>query len=163
MTYPICTTPPPDARIRALEANNQLLRTELYAQRNQHRRGFWRGVAATVGAGMLIAALAYSLPAFSEVNITGTIIDMQPAPPPAVAEVTMNNWSANGPQDDGTYPLAMPGLAVEIEFTWNVGQIGEDRITVTPPAGFICDPTDCTATVPEGQSGRVVIFQYVGM
>ena len=122
-------------------------------------RSFWRGL---VIGGMAAGALAWTLPAFAEVNITGTIIDMQPAPPPAVAEVTMNNWSANGPQDDGTYPLAMPGLAVEIEFTWNVGQIGEDRVTVIPPDGMICDPLDCVMAVPEGQGGRVLLLEWIG-
>ena len=123
-------------------------------------RSFWRGL---VIGGMAAGALAWTWPAFAEVNITGTIIDMQPAPSPAVAEVTMNNWSANGPQDDGVYPLAMPGLAVEIEFTWNVGQIGEDRVTVFPPDGFVCLPTSCQMIVPEGKDGVVVILPWEGM
>jgi hypothetical protein len=123
-------------------------------------RAWWRGV---VFGGLLVGATFIAGAAFADpLNITGTIVDMQPAPPPAVAKVTMDNWSANGPQDDAVYLLTMPGLAVEVEFTWDAGQIGEDRVTVIPPDGFICEPLDCQMTVPEGSIGRVMIMPWVG-
>lgn len=123
------------------------------------RRAFVRGTCL----GILLTLAGFAGAAFAEpLNITGTIVDMQPAPAPAVAKVTMDNWSANGPQDDAVYSLAMPGLAVEIEFTWDAGQIGEDRVTVIPPDGFICDPLDCQMTVPEGSIGRVMIMPWLG-
>lgn len=82
---------------------------------------------------------------------------------PGVAKVTMNNWSANGPKDDQTYLLSMPGLTVEIEFVWDHGEIGEDRLTVIPPDGMICEPVSCEMLVPEGSTGVVMLLPWVGM
>ena len=123
-------------------------------------RSFWRG--ALVGAAT-IAALAWSLPAFADpLSISGTIVDLQPAEAPAVAVVTMANVSLNGPLDDAIYPLAMPGLIIEVRFTWEHDETGADSLLVMPPDGMICDPLDCLMVVQEGQHGRVLLIEWIG-
>lgn len=95
--------------------------------------------------------------------ISGTLIDIAPTDEAgAVAVVTMQNHFHNGPQDTGAYTLPFDGALFGLAFEWDAGQAGEDRITVTPPAGFTCIPADCSATVIEGQTGRVLIIPYIG-
>jgi hypothetical protein len=78
--------------------------------------------------------------------------------------VAMENRHVNDGGDTGTYPLAIEGLAILIEFTWDAdGFSGADRITVTPPEGVVCIPEDCTATVMEGFTGEVVLIDWRGM
>lgn len=95
--------------------------------------------------------------------ISGTLIDIAPTDEAgAVAVVTMQNHYHNGPQDTGAYSLAYDGELFAVSFEWDAGPAGEDRMTITPPAGFTCIPADCAATVIEGQTGRVLILPWVG-
>jgi hypothetical protein len=97
-------------------------------------------------------------------DLSGTIITLQPSPDPgAVAEVVMENVELNDSMDNGTYPLAMPGLAVDVEFKWQADAYGSDAVIVTPPDGFVCIPENCTATVPEGMRGGVTLYDWRGM
>jgi hypothetical protein len=115
------------------------------------RRAFWRGV---VCGGLLIGAAQ-----------VGTTVSLEPSARPGVlAVVAMENRHVNDGGDTGTYPLAIEGLAILIEFTWDAdGFSGADRITVTPPEGVVCIPEDCTATVMEGFTGEVVLIDWRGM
>lgn len=95
--------------------------------------------------------------------ISGTLIDIAPTDEAgAVAVVTMVNHYQNGPQDTGAYALTYDGAVFGVSFEWDHGPHGEDRMTITPPAGFTCIPVDCAATVVEGQTGRVLILPWVG-
>lgn len=52
------TTPPADARLRALEASNAILRQEAYSRRNDWRSGFvWGLVSAWLGVALGFTAL----------------------------------------------------------------------------------------------------------
>ncbi len=117
-----------------------------------------------LAAAVLFGALGFAAGrAFADpLSIRGTTVTLEPAPPPAVALVTMNNLSVNDDRDNGVYFVAMPGLLVEVEFTWNAGIAGSDRITVLPPDGFVCEPRDCAATVLENESGTVLLLEWIG-
>lgn len=153
-------------RMRGLETSNEVLRRELQRQPSQFR-GFSRGFGI---AGILFGALGFwaGRATADEVSISGTIVALQPSlEPGAAAEMTVANFELNGSVDNGTYHLSMPeatggGLTVQVIFTWDQGDAGEDRIEVIPPAGFYCEPMDCAVVVPEGQAGRVVIFPWMG-
>ncbi len=96
------------------------------------------------------------------VSISGTMVSLEPAPAPAVAQVVMRNVQMNGSRDDGFYVLTMPGLTVEAQFTWDAALEGHDRLTVTPPDGFVCQPADCSMTVAEGSTGIVLLLPWIG-
>ena len=123
-------------------------------------RSFWRGLvigAAIVAAGSFIATKARSL------DISGSTVTLETsADPTAFADVVFFNDMSNGPTDTGAYTLSQDGLVIGTRFVWDSNFIGADQITVTPPAGMTCKPTDCTATVIEGQTGRVTLFEFVG-
>jgi hypothetical protein len=96
-------------------------------------------------------------------DLSGTIITLQPSPDPAaVAEVVMDNVDLNDSRDNGTYPLSMPGLTVEVEFIWQHDASGDDAVVVLPPDGITCLPVDCTAVVPEGKRGGGDPFRLEG-
>ena len=123
-------------------------------------RAFWRG--ALFGAVVAVAAFAASAALADTISISSTTVTIEPAEAPAVARVTMHNRITNGPADTGVYSLAMDGLVVEVAFTWGAGPQGEDRVTVTPPAGYLCQPSDCAMTVAEGDSGVVLLLEWTG-
>ena len=123
-------------------------------------RSFWRG--ALFGAVVAVAAFAASAALADTISISSTTVTIEPAAAPAVARVTMQNRITNGPADSGVYSLAMDGLVVEVAFTWDAGPRGEDRVTVTPPAGYLCQPSDCAITVAEGDSGVVLLLEWTG-
>lgn len=111
--------------------------------------------------GALLAVLA-------DLSISGTMVRLQPTlEPGARAEVLVENVLTNGPHDTGAYALTDPGLApggltVGLHFTWDADPMGSDRLVVIPPDGMACRPADCTATVPEGGAGVIVLFDWVG-
>ena len=99
----------------------------------------------------------------SILDLSGTIIALQPTTAPgAIAEVTMNNFPANGPQDEGTHALTHDGLTVSVTFDWDQDGGQSDAITVTPPDGVICIPADCRLTLPEGAKGVVILYAWQG-
>ena len=144
------------------------LTTGLQAKAN---RAFWRGVGF---GGAVVAALAYSMPAFGETitiggvwlngtETTGTTVTIAPSDVPGqIAVVTMVNRYVNDGNDNGEYFLGIPGLVVGAVFEWDASSLGADKITVVPPEGLTCLPTDCTATVLEGLTGEVIILDWIG-
>lgn len=109
-----------------------------------------------IAAGALFATTAGA----DELNLDGTTITLRPSET-ATAEIHMNNAMVNGPQHNGAYDLTLDGLAVALAFTWDADG-GDDRITVSPPPGYTCDPADCTLTVPEGSFGTLYL-EWLGM
>lgn len=126
-------------------------------------RSFWRGsvfgaVVMGLAIGIGAASAAWSL------DISGSKVTMEPpADPSAFADVVFYNDLSNGPTDTGAYILQDFGVVIGIKFTWDASFIGADQIIVTPPMGMTCIPVDCTVTVIEGQTGRVALFEFVGM
>lgn len=97
-------------------------------------------------------------------DLGGTLITLRPpSDPAALAEVYFENHNVNGPQHNGVYPLAADDLLVEVEFEWEVGMDGEDRVTVIPPDGVVCIPENCTAIVREEYDGIIVLYEWNGM
>lgn len=111
----------------------------------------------------ILCALA-AAPAFSDtISISGTAVTLAPSDlPGVVAVVTMDNVQLNGAHDNGVYSVAMPGLVVEVEFSWEQGMWGEDLLTVLPPDGMTCQPASCAMLVPEGLTGRIELLEWVG-
>lgn len=96
-------------------------------------------------------------------EISGTLITAEPATDPSdIAEVWINNQSMNTEKDNGIYPMPVEGLTVEVEFTWNAGKFGADRITLIPPLGVVCEPTNCTILILEGFEGMILLKYYAG-
>lgn len=109
-----------------------------------------------LAAGAIFATTAGA----DELNLDGTTITLRPSET-ATAEIHMNNVMANGPQHNGAYALKLDGLAVALAFTWDADG-GDDRIIVSPPPGYACDPADCTLTIPEGSFGTLYL-EWLGM
>ena len=121
------------------------------------RRAFFYA-AVIFGALGFAAGKAWS----DTISISGTMVSLEPADAPAVAVVTMHNVDLNGPMDNGSHWLTMPGMTVEIIFTWQADIWGQDSITVIPPDGMRCDPVNCTTTVMEGLTGHVWLLEWIG-
>lgn len=122
-------------------------------------RAFLRGaiVGVLLGFGATVVSAAFSL------DISGSTVTLEPsADPAAFADVVFFNNFNNGPTDTRSYALAHDGMALGISFVWDSGAHGEDRITVTPPAGMTCQPANCSVTVIEGQTGRVTLYDFLG-
>lgn len=99
-----------------------------------------------------------------QISISGTMVTLsESSEPGVVATVTMDNVSLNGSADNGTYEVAMSGLSVDVVFLWERDLQGADSITVIPPDGLICKPSNCQIVAPEGSSGKVDLLEYVGM
>ncbi len=162
MTYPIGTTPDPFKIIERQKSRIDLLTQELMLATAKPYRGFWRGVAVGVA---LATLLAWTMPAFADsVSISGSTVTLQATDAPgAVAEVVFNNLSVNGSKDNGDYTLNLGDIVVSVTFVWESNVLtGADRITVSAP-GYTCEPVTCSAEVLEGQAGRVLILEWVGM
>ncbi len=93
-----------------------------------------------------------------------TTVTIEPSSEPGqLAVVTMDNALVNDAGDNGEYFIAIPGLAVGVSFTWDAdGFSGSDQMVVTPPEGITCIPGDCTATVFEGMTGKVILLDWIG-
>ena len=150
---PLDYVPEPDT-ISRIEADARALRA--------FRRGMILGPVC-VGLGAVLAFITHA--AFGDtISISGTMISLEPSDQPGiVAIVTMENVSLNGPDDNGDYTVAMPGMTVGVRFVWEVGAWGEDQITVTPPPGILCKPASCEIVAREGQTGSVALYEFVGM
>lgn len=99
-----------------------------------------------------------------QISISDTMVTIsESSEPGVVATITMDNVSLNGSVDNGTYEVAMPGLSVDVIFLWEHDLHGADSITVIPPDGLICKPSNCQIVAPEGSSGTVDLLEYVGM
>jgi hypothetical protein len=133
---------------------------------------FWRGsiFGALLATGAFIGSAALgetisigSLYTHGEESRATTVTITPSDVPGQLAIVTMDNSYVNQGSDTGTYTLTFDGIPIGVEFTWDVSSVtGADQITLTPPAGIECEPVDCTATVLEGQTGQVILFDWVG-
>lgn len=146
--------------------------TEKTAKFREHR-AFWRGVAI---GGLIVGSTFIGSAAFGE-TITigsiyvngqdqfGTTVTISPSDEPGEwARVVMLNRYVNQGQDDGTYVLPFDGVTLGVEFLWDADPVlGSDRITILPPDGIICIPEDCSATVPEGLTGEIILIDWRGM
>lgn len=98
------------------------------------------------------------------ISLSGTVIELRETEMGgAEAEVVMSNRPVNGPSDNGDYTLALGGLTVAMTFTWDAGPEGQDRVSVLPPDGMICQPTSCTIEIQEGQDGILYLIPWEGM
>lgn len=90
-----------------------------------------------------------------------TSVTLQPSETDgAVAEVIFRNREVNGSRDNGSYPLSISGVSVEIVFRWTTGA---DAIEVVTEEGFYAVPA--VLETAEGAIGTVLIFsgQWEGM
>lgn len=112
-------------------------------------------------------ALSVGTAAADSVTVSGSTVQMQASERPgAVAEIILRNILTNGPQDTGqSFDLTHGGLTVSATFTWDIGLTGDDAVTVEPPEGIICVPSDCVLIVREMDTGTLWLFdlQAVGM
>jgi hypothetical protein len=168
------TVPDKDTVIANLRKSNDKLREALMDYEAKKHSGFWRGV--TVGVFGLTIATFVATKAFGETITIGrtlhvngqpaaaTTVTIEPSPEPGqLAIVTMDNALVNDAGDNGEYFIAIPGLAVGVSFTWDAdGFSGSDQMVVTPPEGITCIPGDCTATVFEGMTGKVILLDWIG-
>lgn len=96
-------------------------------------------------------------------EISGTTITALPSTDPTViAEVEIKNVASNTEKDNGVYPMAFEEIVFEVEFAYNDGEFGADRITINPPLGIICEPADCSALVLESFEGVILLKEYSG-
>lgn len=99
----------------------------------------------------------------SEIILSGTPISLHPSNAPGmIGQVIMDNNMNNGPKDEITGTLSIPGLTIGIEFDWESGEYGEDSVIVTPPDGILCKPSSCILEVQEGHAGSLWLYEWVG-
>lgn len=77
-----------------------------------------------------------------------------PTAPGAVASVTFHNRNLH--QGDEPFALTFDGMTVDVHLEWNVNGGTDERITVTPPEGFVAHPTHIT--VPEDATMTLHIY-----
>lgn len=96
-------------------------------------------------------------------DLSGTTVTLRPSDVPgAVAELFFDNRDINGPQDERSDVLAIPGMAVDLRFDWDADG-GADAIIVTPPNGIICQPSTCVLVIPENETGTMTLWAWEGM
>lgn len=96
-------------------------------------------------------------------ELSGTQTTMRPSTDPAaVADVVMLNMMQNDQQDEVEFVLDLDGLLVDGFFDWDAGPLGADSVVITPPKGMFCEPADCVLTVPEGLTGVLRLYDFVG-
>jgi len=119
----------------------------------------------------LAACLAVPVGAENSVNLAGTIITLQPGEW-SEAVVDYRNRAQNSSVDDSRHELTMDGLTVGLEFIWDAPRRLDgderrgsyDRIVVTPPEGWACEPASCRLDLPEHGHGSIELFRStVGM
>lgn len=117
----------------------------------------------------ITTALAFALPAAAQsvMEWPGTFasghedsrVELHaPTDPAAVASVTFVNQEVHTTSEE--FELTLDGLTVLVLFQWQVDDVGSERITVIPPDGYIARPQELT--VPEGESGTLHIYKYLG-
>ncbi len=143
------------------------------------RGAYWRGLLTGLGFAPALAAavvLIADAACGETIQIGGiyingdaatdtTTVTIEPSSKPGeLAVITFANEYVNNATNDGTYPLAMGDVVtVGIKFTWEyVPLLGSDRIDVIVPPGITCLPEDCGVTVMEGQTGTVVLYDWIG-
>jgi hypothetical protein len=82
-----------------------------------------------------------------------------PAVAGAVASVTFHNEPVHSA--DEVFPLALDGLVIDVEATWNVDHGPQERIAVTPPPGYAAVPP--FVDVSEGRRETLHIYRWEGM
>ena len=96
-------------------------------------------------------------------EISGTFITVHPGKTPEViAEVWVKNQATNTDKDNGVYELSIEGQVVEVEFIWNDGTFGADRITLKPPLSIVCEPASCSILVLETFDGVILLKPFSG-
>jgi hypothetical protein len=109
-------------------------------------------VSVLVWVGVFSAAVAETYAWNHETHVT-----IQPtAQPGAVAEVVFLNTEVHG-QFAYAFDLTLDGITVSVAMEINAQGGAADRMTVTPPAGFIAVPD--SVLVPENGAGVVHIFE----
>jgi len=109
-------------------------------------------VAVLVWVGVFSAAVAETYAWNADTHVT-----IQPtAQPGAVAEVVFLNTEVHG-QFAYAFPLTLDGLTVSIAMEINAQGGAADRMTVTPPEGYIAVPD--SVLVDENGAGAVVIYE----
>lgn len=97
-------------------------------------------------------------------DFAGSIVTLAPSEAPGyTAQITLDNIQTNGPQDERTVPLSIPGVDALVTFDWDSGENGADSIIVTPPDGMACDPASCVLEVPENDTGVLYLYEWTGM
>lgn len=112
----------------------------------------------------LLSATASAQACVCEANISGSIVTLRHSERPnAVAEIEFYNRESNGPHDTGPFTLMLDGAQIDGFFTWNADGSRHDRITVTPPQGYIAVPD--TLDLDEETTGLILIYpdNAVGM
>lgn len=121
-------------------------------------------LAVMCSAIALLPAIASAQPCKCVANISGSIVTLRHSDEPnAAAEVEFYNRESNSTHDTGPFTLSLGGMQVDGVFTWNAEGSRSDRITVTPPAGFIAIPD--TLDLAEESTGTILIYpdSAVGM
>jgi len=77
----------------------------------------------------------------------------------AVATVTFYNTYTH--QGNETFTITWNDITVGVEIQWNVDSVGSERITVTPPQGYIAVPPELD--VNEEAYGEIQIYKFFGM
>lgn len=85
----------------------------------------------------------------------GSAVRLQPAPAPAVAQVTFTNLLEHGTVTEAA-TLSIDGLSVSVVASVGNG-MADDVIEVTPPEGYIAVPE--VLDVPEGATGTILIYR----
>lgn len=114
----------------------------------------------------LAAAAFLAMPASAETShtwgmlegYTSTIVLQPTQAPGAVAEIVFDNKTVHT-DENVTFALTLDGLTVEV-----YAQVGRgltpDRMTVTPPDGFIAVPPELD--VREDDVGVILLYRYLG-
>lgn len=114
---------------------------------------------------ILLASLALALPASAQDTHTWgsqfypSTITLEPTDAPgAVAQVTFDNRTVHA-DEEVTFDLTMGDLTVTVVALVGRG-LTPDRMTVTPPPGYIAVPPDLD--VEEGAVGAIIVYPYLG-
>ena len=105
-----------------------------------------------VFVGVFSAAVAETYAWNHETHVT-----IQPtAQPGAVAEVVFLNPEVHG-QFAYAFPLTLDGITVSVAMEINAQGGAADRMTVTPPEGYIAVPD--SVLVPENGAGVIYVYE----
>jgi hypothetical protein len=152
MTYPIGQCPSPEARIATLRGNNDLLRRELRLATDAKGRAFWRGA---VFGGIVIAALAFSLPAFAQDRMSLT-----PGTASCFAVVSIENRAGTYNADEALETIHGP-VVLHYETIGGHNALDADEVSVVSlPDGVVAEPS--FMALPDGETGRVCLLEWVG-
>jgi len=113
----------------------------------------------------ILASLILALPAHADTSYVWgsafyrSTITLEPTTAPgAVAQVTFDNKTVHA-DESVTFVLDLDGLAVTVDALVGRG-LTPDRMTVTPPDGFIAIPSELD--VAEDQTGVILVVPWLG-